>query len=280
MSVDALSWAKKQRTGAPAPKCVLMTLADYADEDGVCWPSQETLAKVTEQSVDSVQRQLRQLEEIHLIERRGRGLRNGRRAVTVYTLMMNATTVGLKGTTPQIAAPQIAAPQSTAPQNRVNDTAPVRHEPSIEPSIDAAADAGAREPSKSLITPEAFALSSDLMRLQRLEKDDPRSIGQAYAVQAWLTKGWDASVIRATVDIVMSRRADAPKALRYFETAITEAHVERDRPLPVITHDAGIGTIHNRGSKHASYRNGGGFALNALEFARRAAGQPDCPDHS
>jgi pyocin large subunit-like protein len=51
MSVDALSWAKKQRAGSPAAKCVLMILADYADEHGVCWPSQETLARESEQSV-------------------------------------------------------------------------------------------------------------------------------------------------------------------------------------------------------------------------------------
>jgi hypothetical protein len=233
MSVDAVSWAKKQRAGSPAAKCVLMILADYADEYGVCWPSQGTLATQTEQSVDSVQRQLKQLEAIPLIERRGRGFRDGRRAVTKYMLMMAATTASAKGATPQIAEPQIAASRSTTPQMGVNDTARVRQEPSIEPLIDAADDARPREPSTSLISPKAFALCADLMRLQQLDQDDPRCIGAAYQVQAWLTKGWLPELIHQAVEIVMARCLKAPRSLRYFEQAIADAHAERDRPLPV-----------------------------------------------
>jgi hypothetical protein len=146
-------------------------------------------------------------------------------------------------------------------------------------STKAADDAGARETSKSLITPEAFTLSADLMRLQHLQEDDPRCIGQAYDVQAWITKGWNPVVIRQTVEVVMSRRPQAPKTLRYFESAIAEAHAERLRPLPVASSDA----INNQGFKHpnATHRKGGGgFALNAIEFARRAAREPDCPDQT
>ena len=51
-----------------------------------------------------------------------------------------------------------------------------------------------------MIAPEAYTLCDDLMRLQHLEKDDPRCIGMAYSVQAWLTKGWNADVIRQTVE--------------------------------------------------------------------------------
>jgi hypothetical protein len=179
------------------------------------------------------------------------------------------------------AAPCPGKPLTAKPHAVFRGTYKGLKENKTESTKDVADDAGAREPSKSLITPEAFTLSTDLMHLQRLEEDDPRCIAAAYGVQAWLTKGWDANVIRATVEIVMSRRTDAPKGLRYFESAIAEAHAERDRPLPVVPHNAGIGAIHNRGSKHATHRNGGGgFALNALEFARRAAGEPDCTDHS
>jgi hypothetical protein len=97
----------------------------------------------------------------------------------------------------------------------------------------AADDARAGGPSGSLISPEAFALSDDLMRLQHLERDDPRCIGTAYGVQAWLTKGWDADVIRHAVEAVMSRCTKAPRSIKYFEPAIAEAHAERDRPLPI-----------------------------------------------
>jgi pyocin large subunit-like protein len=115
VSVDAMTWAKKQKTGSPAKKCLLMTLADYADEDGGCWPSQATLARVTEQSIDSVQRQLKQLEDDGLISRRGRGFRKGRRAVTVYALPMFGTETS--AATPQHAAPQIAVSTATTPHS-------------------------------------------------------------------------------------------------------------------------------------------------------------------
>src|SRR3954468_13210512 len=67
MSWQATAWAEKQVTGSPARKVLLLVLANYADEDGICWPSQETLAKGTEQSLDTIQRQLKKLEQKELI---------------------------------------------------------------------------------------------------------------------------------------------------------------------------------------------------------------------
>jgi hypothetical protein len=234
MSVDALTWAKKQRTGSPAKKCLLMTLADYADEDGGCWPSQETLSKVTEQSVDSVQRQLKQLEDDGFIRRRGRGVRNGRRAVTIYSLLMPGLPECARST-PQSAAPQIAASSVTTPQNTPNDTAQLcgknRH---LEPSESAADESRTSAVAKSLITSEAHRLADDLLRLQHLERDHPCAIGAVYQVQAWLTKGWRAELIIQAVETVMARRSDAPRSLRYFEAAIAEVHAEHARPLPVV----------------------------------------------
>jgi hypothetical protein len=129
----------------------------------------------------------------------------------------------------------------------------------------AADDAHAREPSKSSISPEAFALSEDLMRLQHLEEADPRCIGMAYGVQAWLSKGWSADVIRQAVETVMSRCTKAPRTLKYFETAIADAHAERDRPLPVAQPSNGINRIAN-----GTHRNGG-FIRNAIRLAEQAA---------
>jgi hypothetical protein len=129
----------------------------------------------------------------------------------------------------------------------------------------AADDACAREPSKSLISPEAFALCDDLMRLQHLEKDGPRCIGTAYGVQTWLSKGWDADVIRQTVDTVMSRCARAPRTIKYFEAAIAEAHAERDRPLPVAQPSNHVNRIAN-----GTHRNGG-FIRNAIRLAQQAS---------
>jgi hypothetical protein len=135
----------------------------------------------------------------------------------------------------------------------------------------AADDACAREPPKSLISPQAFALSDDLLRLQHLDKDDPRSFGAAYGVQAWLTKGWDADVIRHAVEAVMSRCTKAPRSIKYFEGAIAEAHAERNRPLPIATTSSNHpSNTSNRAFGHGTHRNGG-FIRNAIKLAEQAS---------
>ena len=67
MSWQATAWAERKKTGSPARKVLLLVLASYADEFGVCWPSQEVLANGTEQSLDTVQRQLRKLADMGII---------------------------------------------------------------------------------------------------------------------------------------------------------------------------------------------------------------------
>ncbi|WP_158008146.1 helix-turn-helix domain-containing protein [Methyloceanibacter superfactus] len=84
MSIPALAWARGVKTGSTSAKCVLFVLANYADPTGKCWPSQDLIAREAEQSTDTVQRRLRDLEEAGLIERcrrcRGGGRGRGRTA--------------------------------------------------------------------------------------------------------------------------------------------------------------------------------------------------------
>ena len=62
MSIQALNWAISQKTGSPQSKLVLLLLANYADESGICWPSQISLVQQSEQSDDTVQRHLKAME--------------------------------------------------------------------------------------------------------------------------------------------------------------------------------------------------------------------------
>lgn len=83
MSVQAVTWALAQKTGSPSGKAVLLALANYAGAAGESFPRQERLADETEQSVDSVQRRLKELVQAGLIWRTGRYSRNengGRRS--------------------------------------------------------------------------------------------------------------------------------------------------------------------------------------------------------
>jgi hypothetical protein len=88
MSWTAISWAKQVQAGGPGPKAVLLCLADRADEEDSCFPSQELLAQETEQSVRTVQRQLADLETKGLIKRvhRARSDGNGRTSDRYFLL--------------------------------------------------------------------------------------------------------------------------------------------------------------------------------------------------
>ena len=77
MSWQAIAWAIQQTTGSARRKLLLLALANYADKNGVCWPSQETLARDTEQSVDTVQRQLDVLERQKRVQRERMPKRRG-----------------------------------------------------------------------------------------------------------------------------------------------------------------------------------------------------------
>jgi hypothetical protein len=92
-------------------------------------------------------------------------------------------------------------------------------------------DARARE--ACLISPEAFALTDRVLDALKIDRNDPRSIGAAYHLQGWLTKGWRADLIQITIETVMARRAEAPGSLSYFEMPIARAHADAARPLPV-----------------------------------------------
>jgi hypothetical protein len=133
---------------------MLLTLANYADDTGCCWPSQETLARDTEQSLDSVQRYLRKLEKLELIRKVARPMGPGRWSSRTYFLPIpvakmskpqsaaqsddaperNETPQRDAFTIPQGARDHAANRPVTMPHQARHHAAPVRHEPSLEPS--------------------------------------------------------------------------------------------------------------------------------------------------
>lgn len=93
MSVQAMAWAFSLKVGDSTAKQVLVALANFADDIGVCWPSQVTLIACTELGETSVRSKLKKLQDLGLIdrmtERRGDGAVKG----TVYQLHLNRTKV-------------------------------------------------------------------------------------------------------------------------------------------------------------------------------------------
>jgi hypothetical protein len=68
MSFTAMALASKQITGNPTRKLILLLLADRANEQGICWPSLQTIARDCELSVATVKRQIKELEKLGLLQ--------------------------------------------------------------------------------------------------------------------------------------------------------------------------------------------------------------------
>ena len=103
MSIELVAKAKKTRLhGDSTAKLLLIVLADYANDEGMAWPSVKTMAEETEKSERSIQLLLRKLEQMRLIRKGDQKLvakyTKGRRPV-VYKLFPTAK----KGETPMDA---------------------------------------------------------------------------------------------------------------------------------------------------------------------------------
>lgn len=77
MSFEALAWAWKQKTGSAGRKAVLSALAQFADEHGCCFPSQEHIAEYTEQSARTVREHMAWLEAHGYLRRTSRTRQDG-----------------------------------------------------------------------------------------------------------------------------------------------------------------------------------------------------------
>jgi hypothetical protein len=91
MSFQAMSWALAQRCGAPGPKLVLLCLANYADEHGICWPSDTLLADEVEVSSRSVVKYRQTLRDRGLITWDQRRRADGSLSSNRYRLIMTRT---------------------------------------------------------------------------------------------------------------------------------------------------------------------------------------------
>lgn len=86
MSIQAVSWAIQQRTGGPTEKAVLMTLANYADAAGECYPSYARIAEDCEISRRTVIRVMDRLCEMGLVEKTANTRKSGGDTSNVYRL--------------------------------------------------------------------------------------------------------------------------------------------------------------------------------------------------
>jgi len=89
MSIKALNWAIEYPDLKSGQKLLLIALANYADEDGACWPSIKTLMRITGMCNRSVIDNLSNLTQKGIIEKRARGVFGGGRKSNIYVLKVN-----------------------------------------------------------------------------------------------------------------------------------------------------------------------------------------------
>lgn len=130
MSVQALSCAFAMRGLSPSEKLVLLALANFANEDMRCWPSQERLAADTELSVRTVWGALKTLEEKGVVTRIQRKRADGTRATDVVTLNFSAWSPP-----PTNPAKPTRKSCETSPQSLRNQPEAVAGLTSFDPSV-------------------------------------------------------------------------------------------------------------------------------------------------
>jgi Helix-turn-helix domain len=110
MSIKQVAAAFEFDTENPAAKAVLLALAYRANASGECWPEQANIAKMTSQSVDSVQRRLKELIAAGAVTRVPRyAPRTGGRTSDLYTVHLGQAATG------KIARPYTATLRSMSP---------------------------------------------------------------------------------------------------------------------------------------------------------------------
>jgi hypothetical protein len=120
MSIQALNWAYAVDGLPMAQKFALVTLANYADEFGVCWPEQDTLRADCACSERTMRDALAALEQARLIARKPRRRRDGSRRSDVYLLVGYAARRPIVGAEhhPILTAEDVAAMLETEDDNR------------------------------------------------------------------------------------------------------------------------------------------------------------------
>lgn len=103
MSVHATQWALAQ-SASPSARIVLIALADYADAEGVCFPSVDALSEKSGVSPRTVKRAIAALSEAGLVRREDRRARGGRFIANVYRLALEEASPGAKLTQGQFVS--------------------------------------------------------------------------------------------------------------------------------------------------------------------------------
>jgi len=261
MSHQAVNWAIEQKAGGPAPKATLWSIANYANEDWCSWPSQHTIGAESEQSRDTVRRQVAHLEAVSLVRcipMRYAGRRSGNFYILKPSPYFGKSVAEIepllpRGYTPLVSGDEVDSSQSDlendalncgvvldddaandALNDALNDAALVRHQ--VNP--------GTLEPGKidddscSRVSPinEAFVLTKEIAVIAGITDHDAWPPGWSTAthrVEAFLREGYLPDDLRNGARQAMANKRDGPPhSIEYFSRPWAKARAQREAPVP------------------------------------------------
>lgn len=257
MSVQAQSWAYQQAL-AGMTKFVLVTLANYADAHGYCWPSQEQLAADCGCGERTVRGALAELEDRGLIERIGRRRRDGTRRSDVILLAGFPGRARLETDAPHPLI-ETTVPRRPGPAAARRACGPPVQNPPDQPANSAGCHttSGRRVASDTYDQPAESAgkdpLEDNLYAGARVGSAPPVDIcarliaacgpglcavgrftirRTASVIGRWLAAGWDleADILPILAARTAKVRGSPIRTWAYFTEAIREARERRLRP--------------------------------------------------
>lgn len=148
MSIDALSWAFNLKLPGPATKLTLLALANYADEDGLAYPSQKTLSNRTCLSQRAVRNNLLILEKEGIVIITARKRPNGSTSSNLFKLLIGA------GVDQRVAEKASAAPPARPAPPPAGDAPPPRTSCTRPPARPAPPESSYRTINGTVIEPK------------------------------------------------------------------------------------------------------------------------------
>jgi hypothetical protein len=237
MSVQAITWALDFRVRSATEKAILLVLANYANEYGVSWPSQPTLAEQSACTDRTVRSVLQQLERRGVVRRVPRRRGNGSRQSDIILL---AGFAGRKPAPPGMIEEDEEAPFSQAEEssgcaanrkhfpegNRKGFPHPPEAASALDPSL-ILKDSAHNAPPNSHLACLAVAGPG----LDKRERG-PLALS-AQEIDRWLRAGCDliADILPVIAAKTAEPRGQPVRSWAYFTAAILDAKARREALL-------------------------------------------------
>ncbi|MBK3745192.1 helix-turn-helix domain-containing protein [Paraburkholderia aspalathi] len=236
MSFQAMTWAVKQKVGSATGKAILLMLANYADDEGKCFPGQDKLAAECKCSPRTVREWLDKFEKMGIVSRSERRRGDGYRTSDLIILDLESSPAG-------------NSPENTSPENDDNLTGSSfqshrQETPSnllVEPSDNHQQPrAGAGKPETDLDNLQAKLVEAAGDKIQ------PHSVFDLSSIIGLLGAGVDLETdILPTIRARSAKMRSPARGWGYFTDAIRDACSRRveagqglAKPVRAITPDA------------------------------------------